>query len=324
MTTRLLRGRIGIVSAIALASAVIAVPAIAETKLVVGKAAPTADPIIAVNVGDQLGFFKKRGLDLDIVDFTSGSKMTQAMVAGSIDIGDGAGTEMAHIAKGAPMMAVCENTSTLPFISIGVPWDSPLKSIKELKGKKVGVSSVGSLTDWLAKELERKEGWGADGVTRVSIGNAPASSTAAFRDHLIDADIGGTSTFLAMEERKVGRVLAPVSSYEGAVASGTLFASEHLIKTDPDALRAFLAAWIETTRYIRTHKAETVKIEAAITGFSESVMAKEYDIVVSMFTADCKFDAESLATLRPSFVDLNLLDKPPDMAKLYTEAYLPK
>jgi len=324
MKTILVRGNIRVVFAVAFVSAVMSAPAVADTKLVVGKAAPTADPIIAVNVGDKLGFFKKHGLDLDIVDFTGGSKMTQAMIAGSIDIGDGAGTEMAHIAKGAPMLAVCENTSTLPFISIGVPWDSPLKSFKELKGKKVGVSSVGSLTDWLAKELERKEGWGADAITRVSIGNAPASSTAAFRDHLIDADIGGTSTFLAMEEKKVGRVLAPVSSYEGAVASGALFASEQLIKTNPDALRAFLAAWIETTGFIRTHKAETVKIESAITGFSESVMSKEYDIVVSMFTKDCKFDAESLATLQRSFVDLKLMDTAPEMSKLYTEAYLPK
>src|ERR1700687_2327611 len=105
MTTNLLRGSIRTVLAISFVSAVVVSPAVADTKLVVGTAAPTADPIIAVNVGDKLGFFKKHGLDLDIVDFTGGSKMTQAMIAGSIDIGDGAGTEMAHIAKGANMLA---------------------------------------------------------------------------------------------------------------------------------------------------------------------------------------------------------------------------
>ena len=74
----------------------------------------------------------------------------------------------------------------------------------------------------------------------------------------------------------------------------------------------------------RTHKAETVKIESAITGFPESVMAKDYDLTVGMFTKDCRFDAESLATLKQSFADLNLLPGPPDMAKLYTERFLPK
>src|SRR5262249_15768960 len=51
----------------------------AEMALTVGKAAPNADPIIPVNVGDRLGIFKKHGLDLKIVDFSGGSKMTQAL-----------------------------------------------------------------------------------------------------------------------------------------------------------------------------------------------------------------------------------------------------
>ena len=324
MSMDLLRGMVRPVLALALGSALLVHPVSADTTIIVGKAAATADPIIAVNVGDQLGFFKKRGIDLKIVDFTGGGKMTQAMTAGSIDIGDGAGTEMAFTAKGVPMLAVCENTSTLPFLSIGVPWDSALKSKEELKGRKIGVSTAGSLTDWLAQELARKEGWAPDAITRVTIGNGTSSSTAAFRDHLIDADIGGTSTFLAMAEKQIGRVLVPVSDYEGANASGVLFASNRLIETNPGALRAFLAGWLETTAFIRTHKAETVKIESGVTGFPESVMSKEYDIVISMFTKDCKFDAESLATLRRSFVELNLLSAAPDMTTLYTESFLPE
>jgi NitT/TauT family transport system substrate-binding protein len=298
-------------------------PAVADTTLVVGKAAPTAEAIIAVDVGDQLGIFKKHGLDLKIVNFNGGSKMIQGMAAGSIDIGDGAGTQMAFVAKGVPMMAVCENTSTLPYQSIGVPWDSPIKTKEELKGKTIGVSAAGSLTDWLAQELERAEGWGPNGVKRVAIGTGSAP-VAAFREHLIDAYIGGTTTFLAMEEKQIGRVLVPVSSYIGNIASGTLFASNHLIATNPDALRAFLAAWLETTGYMRTHKAETVKIESAVTGFDENVMSKEYDLVISMFTPDCKFDRQSLENLSRSFVELKVLDKAPNMSKLYTEAYLPK
>src|SRR5438105_15686275 len=82
-------------------------PATAAT-LMVGKAAPNADPIIPVNVGDKLGIFKKHGLDLTIVDFTGGSKMTQAIAAGSIDIGIGAGTEMAVVAKGASLDVIWE------------------------------------------------------------------------------------------------------------------------------------------------------------------------------------------------------------------------
>ena len=324
MSRSLSCGRVRTALVVALGSVMMSLPALAGTTLTVGKAAADADAIIVVNVGDQLGFFKKHGLDLKILDFTGGSKMIQAMTAGSIDIGDGAGTQMVYIAKGVPMLAVCESTTTLPYLSIGVPWDSPITSKEGLKGKKIGLSSAGALTDWLAQELERKEGWGPDGFTRVMIGGGATSSSAAFRDHLIDAYIGGTSSFLAMAEKKIGRVLVPVSDYEGRVASGTIFASNHLIGTEPDAIRAFLAGWLETTDFMQTHRDETVKIESKVTGFSESVMAKEYDIVFGMFTTDCKFDAESLATLQRSFVELNLLSAPPDMSKLYTEAYLPR
>jgi NitT/TauT family transport system substrate-binding protein len=296
----------------------------AQTTLVVGKAAPNADPIIPVDVGEKLGIFKKHGLDLKIVDFTGGSKMTTAMTAGSIDIGDGAGTEMALVAKGAPMTAICETAGPIPFIGIGVPYDSPIHTIDQLKGKKIAFSSAGSLTEWLSKELERSQGWGPNGVTGVAIGNGASNIISSFRAHLVDADIGVTSLFLAMEENKTGRLLFPVSKYEGNLASGTLYASNNLIKTNPQAVREFVAGWVETVNYIRTHKAEAVKIESAVAGFPEGVMSKDYDLTIGMFTKACEFDPQSLATLKRSFADLKLLPTTPDMTKLYTNAFLPK
>jgi NitT/TauT family transport system substrate-binding protein len=296
----------------------------ADVTLTVGKANQVSDAIIPVNVGDKLGIFKKHGLDLVITDFGGGSKMVQAMAAGAIDIGDGAGTEMAFIAKGAPMIAICESTSTAPFLGVGVPWDSPAKSLADLKGKNIGVSSPGSFSDWSGHELARKEGWGENGVKTVGIGGGPGPALAALRTHLVDAVIGNTSQFLAFEETKDGRLLAPVTSFEGNVASGALFASNHLIATNPDAIRAFIAGWIETVDYMRTHKAETVKIESAINHFDENVMLREYDLVLGMYTKDCRFDAESLATLKRSFGEMKLIEGEPDMSKLYTDAYLPK
>jgi NitT/TauT family transport system substrate-binding protein len=296
----------------------------AATTLNVGKASSNASPIIPVNVGDKLGIFAKHGLDLKIADFTGGSKLAQAMTAGSIDIGVGAGTEMALVAKGAFMLAICNAAPSIPFIGIAVPWDSPIKAVAQLKGTKIGISSSGSLTDWLALELARREGWGLQGVTPVAIGNGAASVIAAFREHLVDADIAVTSLIFNMEEKKLGRLLIPVSNYVGNLAAGTIFATTQLIKTDPDAIRAFLAGWLETIDFIRTHKRETVLIESDITGFPPSVMSREYDLTVGMFSSDCKFDAESLATLKSSFVDLKLVKDAPDMSKLYTEVFLPK
>jgi ABC-type nitrate/sulfonate/bicarbonate transport system substrate-binding protein len=309
--------------AAALAAASLA-PASAQTALIVGKANATSDAIIPVNVGDKLGIFKKHGLDLKIVDFGGGSKMVQALTAGAIDIGDGAGTEMAFVAKGAPMLAVCQSTGPAPFLGIGVPWDSPIKTLADLKGKNIGVSSPGSFSDWSGRQLARKFGWGPDGVKTVAIGGGPAPIRAALRAHLVDAAISTTALFLSFEETKEGRLIAPVSTFQGNVASGALFAANQLIARNPDAIRAFLAGWIETVDYMRAHKAETVKLTSSINSFSESVMAREYDLTIGMHTKDCRFEPEALAVLKQSFVEMKLVAGELDMAKLYTEMYLPK
>ena len=298
--------------------------AAADTALVVGKANVEAESIMTVDVGDDAGIFKRHGIDLTIQNFEGGSRIIQALAANSIDIAIGAGTQMAFVAKGAPMMAVCESTTTLPYFSIGVPADSPIQSLDQLKGTKIGVSTFGSLTDWIVQELARKKGWGLDSVTRVAVGGGITASTAAFRTHQIDAYVGGTAAFLVEADKGIGRLLAPVSDFIDNSASGALFASNHLIEKDPDALRAFLAAWIDTTNFILTHKNETVKSWAKVTGFPEPIEAKLYGIVKGMFNPSCRFDAQSLATLKRSFGELKLLDTEPDMSKLYTEAYLPK
>ncbi|HEX3974020.1 MAG TPA: ABC transporter substrate-binding protein [Stellaceae bacterium] len=299
-------------------------PASAETMLTVGKSAPTADALIPVNIGDELGIFKKHGLDLKIIDFGGGSKMAQALAAGSIDIADGAGTEMALVAKGVPMLGVCESAGPAPYLGVGVPWDSPAKKLEDLKGKIIGVSSPGSFSEWLGHQLAQRYGWGPNGVTTVALGNGVATVAAAFKTHQADADIINTAILLTLEETKDGRLLAPVSSYEGNVASGVVYAANALIAKNPDAIRAFDAAWIETTDYMRAHKPETVKITTGITHFDEKVMSREYDLTIAMHTKDCRFDAESLATLKQSFYDLKVLQGEVDMTKLYTEAYVPK
>jgi len=324
MSTIPLREAVLAALAIALAPPGMGSIAHAAATLTVGKADANASPLLPVNVGDQAGIFAKHGLDVKIADFTGGSKLMQAMAAGSVDIGFSAGPEMAHVAKGAPVLAVCDEMAPIPFIGIAVPWDSPIQTVAQLKGKKIGISSTGSLTNWLALELARTQGWGPDGVTPVAIGNGAAANIAAFRDHLIDANIAVTSNIFNMEENKQGKLLISVSTYESNLAAGTIYATNKVIASDPDAIRRFLAGWLETIDYMRKHRAETIKIESGVTGFSATVMAKEYDLTIGSFSKDCKFDAESLATLKRSFADLKLLPEPPDMSKLYTEAFIPK
>ena len=308
----------------ALGAASAALPVSAATPLTVGTAHATADAELPATVGVELGIFKKHGLDIKLADLGGDSRVIQGMTAGSVDIGVGGGSGMALIVKGAPMVAVCEDSATQPYFAIAVPYDSPLHKLTDLKGKKIGITRTNSTTDWLARQLARSQGWPSDAITLVALGGSPAASAAALRDHLVDADVGGTMDFAGMEAKKAVRILAPTSAYVGRVASGIIYASNHIVATKPDAVRAYVAGWLETTHYMATHKAETVKIEAEITHYDPAIVAKEYDIDKGMFTEDCAFDTASLDMLKQSFVELKILPAAPDMAKLYTTEFLPK
>jgi NitT/TauT family transport system substrate-binding protein len=295
----------------------------ANDKLTVGKASPTSSPMLPVDVGVKTGIFAKHGLDVTIENFGGGGKMHQAAAAGAIDIGVGAGPELALIAKGSPEIAIANVVGPPTFLGVAVPADSTAKTLADLKGKKIAVSSNGSFTFWLAQQLAKKQGWGEKDITIVANGSEPATVVAAFRTHNVDADIIPTSLTFQMEDKHEGKLLAPVSSYMGNTSAGTLFATTKLVQSNPDAIKRFLAGWFETIDFMRKNKAETIKIGMGMTGFTEAVQTKEYDLTIGMYSQDGKFDAETLKNLQESFTDLKLVDSPPDMSKLYTEAFLP-
>jgi hypothetical protein len=74
---------------------------------------------------------------------------------------------------------------------------------------------------------------------------------------------------------------------------------------------------------MRTHKAETVAISRSLNRYDEEVASKEYDTVMPMFLARGNFDPAALKELQRSFVEMGIVKDPPDMGRLYTEAYLP-
>jgi NitT/TauT family transport system substrate-binding protein len=288
-----------------------------------GKASPTAFAMLPLVVGMAEGIYQKRDITLAIIDFGGGAKMHQAMAAGSIDIGVGSGAELAMVAKGSPELAICNAAGPPLFIAVIVPYDSPAHRGQDLKGKKIGVSSPNSMTYWMGLELARHYGWGDGGVTLVTLGGGTAAVVAALRTHEVDADIGGSATAFQLEEKKEGRFLMPVSDYLGNMSSDTVFASRKLIAQKPDAVRRFVSGWLESVRFMRQNKAETVKVAREMTGFDEKVQAREYDQSIAMLTDDCKFDAQSLATLKRSFADLKLLNPVPDLATTYTKEFVP-
>lgn len=298
-------------------------PAQAE-KLVVGKAAPTAFSFVPLDIGVAKGFFAKEGLEIESVGLNGSAKLHQAMTAGNLDMGLGAGSDIIFPVKGAPEMAVADMAGPPLLLSFVVPWDSPIKTADDLKGKRIGVSTINSLTQWLALELAHQKGWGPDSLSFVMVGADGSTQTAALLTGQVDALVSGTALGIALAETHRGRNLMPASDVVKTFMIHAIFASNKLIRDNPDAIRRFLKAWFETIAFMRANKAETVALARPITGFSEDVENQEYDIVMPMFSSDGRFDPKALDVLKRSFVDLHLLDAAPDLSKYYTEAYLPR
>ncbi len=298
-----------------------AAPAHAET-VRVGKAVVNFG-FVPLDVGIAEGIFKKNGLEINSYDFTGGAKQQQALNAGSIDIALGAGTDLAWIVKGAPELAVGSITSSPGFLGITVASDSNIHTVDDLKGKKLGVTSAGSLTYWLVQELDRVKGWGSDGAIPVVIGGATAIQNAAIKTHQIDGFLANTGAGYWLEDQGTARFLIPASDFAADFELFTILASTAIIEKNPDALRRFVKGWYESIAYMRSHKEESVAITSKVTGFSKPVEDREYDLLMKDFSTDGKFKPKALERLGTIFADLKILDGPVDFSKLTTEKFLP-
>jgi sulfonate transport system substrate-binding protein len=297
----------------------------AADKLRVGKAVIQNFGYIPLDIGMKYGMFEKQGLSIVELNFAGGAKLAQAMTAGAVDISLSAGPEMAFVAKGAPELAVASISNSPAFMGMTIGAQSTEHGIDALKGKKIGVTSPASLTFWLVTELNRVKGWkGEDRATPVVIGGAPAGQIAAIRTGLVYAVDGGVSLGYELEEKHEGRVLIDCSAYVPSIELFTAFATDKLIKDNPDAVRRFLKGWFEAVEYMKTHKAETVAVTSKVIGFSPAVSARTYDALISKLSTTGKFDQHGLETLSSSFVDLKTLKPPIDMTRFYTEKFLPK
>src|SRR5712692_1919958 len=144
--------------------------ALAADKVRVGKAVPFAWTFTPIDVGIEVGIFARHGLELMVTGFAGDARLQQGLVSDSIDFGLGSGPGMGFLAKGSPAKAVAAMAGAPMNMSLVVSYDSAIKTLDDLKGKKIGITTVGSLTDWLLKRVVAEKKWGAADVTAVTVG----------------------------------------------------------------------------------------------------------------------------------------------------------
>jgi ABC-type nitrate/sulfonate/bicarbonate transport system substrate-binding protein len=304
-----------------LATVAMTTPAAAADKLRVGKAVPEAFSFVPPDVGMRNGIFRKNNVELELTAFAGDARMQQAAAADSIDILLGSGPAMAFIAKGSPIKGVAAMAGPPLLLAIVVRPGGP-KTVADLKGKTVSVSTAGSLTYWLVSETARRHGWGPNGINIAPMGAMPGQIAALKRGD-IDGTIMDIGNAFDLEKKGEARILVRFTDIKDFHIH-VIFATDKAIASKPEIVRNFLKGWFETIAFMRSHKADTVKVAREVMEKDEDISGRVYDELMPMFSDTGRFNKAALATLSKSYVELKLLPSEPDMSKLYTEAFLPK
>jgi NitT/TauT family transport system substrate-binding protein len=285
---------------------------------------PSADDFhfSMANVGVAAGIFKKYDLELQITSLAGGAKLHQAMIAGSLDLALGAGTDIGLIVKGATEKGVGVLATEPSNMVLQASTLSNIRTIAALKGKKVGVSGVGALTYWFGQQLMKHEGWGTDGLELVATGGGQAN-VAGFVSGNLDGAVTSLEAALKVEKAGQGRILLTFGDIVHPFIAHIIYATDDMIAQRPEILRRFLKGWYETIAFANSHKQETIAFSQPVTALPDDLASKVYDIEMPTFSTDGKFDPAGVDAVEQALVDLGQLNEKPANKDLFTTAFLP-
>lgn len=207
-------------------------------------------------------FLKDEGITQKLTVFSGGGDTVRGVVTGGQQIGHPAPNAVAIAAAEAqPVRIIAQN---LPFATIFwiVKQDSPLKSMKDLKGKKLGYSRPGSVSQTYAFTALRALGLEPDkDVQLVAAGGGPDQMTAV-KGGVID--VGWTTDPLVTQEllKKEIRILASSNEFIPMWSESMITTTEDYAKANGDVLRAYLRAHEKALNYIKSNSEKAAEIWA--------------------------------------------------------------
>jgi len=305
-----------------LAAAAFGTTAPAADAIRVGKAVPFAWTFTPIDVGIETGIFAKHGLELTVTGFAGDARLQQGLVSDSIDFGLGSGPGMGFLAKGVPAKAVAAMAGAPMNMAMVVSYDSPIRTLDDIRGKKIGITTVGSLTDWLLKRVVADKKWAPTEVTAVTVGGLD-STKAALKTGQIDGVVIALELGYALEAAKEWRVVSLLAPFAPDFHTHVIYARDEVIAKKPELVERFLRAWFETIAFMRANKQRTVEITAKVLNLDQTVIGRVYDEQIKIFTSDGRFDPKALVVIRQSLVEMGILQQVPDDSVMFTTRFLP-
>jgi NitT/TauT family transport system substrate-binding protein len=230
------------------------------------------------------GFFRKYGLDVQLVFIASGSTTVQSLASKEVAFAQMAGAAVIQSrlsGSDAVMIAGVINTLTFKFFV-----DKGIKQPDQLKGKTVAVTRVGSSTDFALRYALERYGLAPEkDVSILQAGNMPAILAALESGRVQGAMLSAPFTLKAKD---MGFPLLADLQMLGLEYQHTgLATTQTLIKSRPDLVRNVMKAYVEGIHYYKTHRAESLAILAKYLKTNDAdVLAEVYDDVGLKLTAE--------------------------------------
>jgi NitT/TauT family transport system substrate-binding protein len=242
-----------------------------------------------LEIAKQKGFYKEEGLNVRAIVVTTGLQAT-ALAAGELDYSTVGGAVIRAAAKGLRVKTVMGWWDRPLHILVGKPG---LKDIKDLKNKRVAISSIGSTPHVMVKEALKTAGLDPDhDIIFLTMGGSSAR-LAALQAGTVDA----TPLDVAFLEKTEKLGLKMILSFGDVVdlPLGGLGVSTEKIKNNPEQIKRMIRATLKGLRFFKTNKEETLDIMKRYLSISGQYVGTVYDLAVRSLNENGDIGKKSLA-----------------------------
>ena len=238
--------------------------------------------VISFVVAKEKGFYLEEGLDVDLILMTAATVAASALIGGNVDFSSTGGAGLPPVLRGAPLRYLF-STYMRPMFWLHAKPD--IREVKDLKGKRVGLSSIGSGPDSVLREVLKKHGLeGGRDVAIIALGSAP-SRFAGLTTGVVDAVIVSPPHSYMAEEAGFPELISFVKE-DLVEFQGSVVLREALLISDPVLVEKFLRGTVKGFFYFRNNRSGTVPIVARYMKIKEDLAGKMYDSARPAATLD--------------------------------------
>jgi ABC-type nitrate/sulfonate/bicarbonate transport system substrate-binding protein len=262
----------------------------AQTKMTV--AYSSIGPMAAgVWMAKESGAFEKYGLQTDILLITSGPVAVQALIGGDLQVVSAASNAVINaVLNGAPIIAV-GGTANRPYHRLFV--QPEINRLEELRGKALGVTRFGSITDNLSRILLRKNG--LEGAVNVRQMGGTIEVAAAFQNRLI---AGAVTSELRVSPPSQPKILVRLVDMGIPYSMNMIAVQKEYYRRNPEAVENMVRAYVDGLAFMHRNKERAIKIITKYARLNDPRLIDQfYDDAITYLDRIPRAEAESVQTI---------------------------